>query len=422
MDSKKYLRNSKKKENNNSILKLLNKIDKKYHIPIILIIYFVLISCYIIFDKDNKNNKTEFVDKNNTKESFIATKILDKNNTKKEDNISIFVNNTKFNKEKNSTIKKNTSITTDKNSSDTDNNLTTEKNIYDFFINDQNISKKDGYLTPINPIKSNLLNFSNTTQKSNLDINITNIEQNLSSLTHKNHQIFDKNTTKEKIILDTNKIKKDQNLTKDSTSIDINLEQNKTEEIEIDYKSIKLIDIFPDRYSILISKYAKNIDINNTNNYEDQTDEYYYSEGEILYIDDEVEEYDENEEDETTNKAMPDEILDNSLKLEIQTTNSEISIKDLEVKFKKTKSDDIATLIAQRYYLSKDYQNSQKWALVANEINSDNQDSWEIFAKSKYKLGHKQDALKALKFYNEQARSQEIEMLIQDIEEDLVKN
>lgn len=415
MDSKKYFRNSKKKENNNNILKLLNKIDKKYHIPIILIIYFALISCYMIFDKDNKNNKTEFIDKNNTKESFITTKILDKNNTKKEDNISIFANNTKFNKEKNSTIKKNTSITTD-------NNLTIEKKIYDFFIKDQNTIKNDGYLTPINPIESNLLNFSNTTQKSNLDINITNIEQNLSSLTHQNHKIFDKNTTEEKIILDVTKIKKDQNLTKDSTSIDINLEQNKTEEIEIDYKSIKLIDIFPDRYSILISKYAKNIDINNTNNDEDQADEYYYSEGEILYIDDEVEEYGENEEDETPNTPMTDEISDNSLKLEIQTTNSEISIKDLEVKFKKTKSDDIATLIAQRYYLSKDYQNSQKWALVANEINSDNQDSWEIFAKSKYKLGHKQDALKALKFYNEQARSQEIEMLIQDIEEDLVKN
>lgn len=105
-------------------------------------------------------------------------------------------------------------------------------------------------------------------------------------------------------------------------------------------------------------------------------------------------------------------------KFQIQSSTSEISVDELKAKFDKANSSDIAVLIAKRYYSTKDYQNSEKWALIANELDSNNEESWIIFAKSKYNLKQKNDAISVLKIYNDKANSANIEDLMKKIEDD----
>ena len=105
-------------------------------------------------------------------------------------------------------------------------------------------------------------------------------------------------------------------------------------------------------------------------------------------------------------------------KFQIQSSASEVSVDELKAKFDKANSSDIAVLIAKRYYSTKDYQNSEKWALIANELDSNNEESWIIFAKSKYNLKQKNDAISVLKIYNDKANSANIEDLMKKIEDD----
>ena len=105
-------------------------------------------------------------------------------------------------------------------------------------------------------------------------------------------------------------------------------------------------------------------------------------------------------------------------KFQIQSSGSDVSVDELTAKFEKSNSSDIAVLIARRYYDIKDYKNSEKWALIANELDSNNEESWIIFAKSKYNLKQKDDAISVLKMYNDKANSANIEDLMRQIEDD----
>ena len=105
-------------------------------------------------------------------------------------------------------------------------------------------------------------------------------------------------------------------------------------------------------------------------------------------------------------------------KFQIQSSGSDVSVDELTAKFEKSNSSDIAVLIARRYYDIKDYKNSEKWALIANELDSNNEESWIIFAKSKYNLKQKDDAISVLKIYTDKANSANIEDLMRQIEDD----
>ncbi|MGP1533861.1 MAG: transformation system protein [Campylobacter sp.] len=108
----------------------------------------------------------------------------------------------------------------------------------------------------------------------------------------------------------------------------------------------------------------------------------------------------------------------NLSKFQIQSSGSDVSVDELTAKFEKSNSSDIAVLIARRYYDIKDYKNSEKWALIANELDSNNEESWIIFAKSKYNLKQKDDAISVLRIYNDKANSANIEDLMRQIEDD----
>ncbi|AHJ12750.1 MULTISPECIES: hypothetical protein [Sulfurospirillum] len=100
------------------------------------------------------------------------------------------------------------------------------------------------------------------------------------------------------------------------------------------------------------------------------------------------------------------------IKIETHEVNS---IQYLKEKFEKTHSITFALMLAEEYYLAKNYNESNKWALIANNVDSENEKSWIWFAKSKIKLGHKEDAALALKAYLKNNKSQAAQSLLNQI-------
>ncbi len=83
-------------------------------------------------------------------------------------------------------------------------------------------------------------------------------------------------------------------------------------------------------------------------------------------------------------------------KLEIQTTY--ISKKQASQK-RGENSVTHALKLAEKFYNKKDYKQAQKWALKANDLDSKNEKSWIIFAKSLAKNGKPTKAIQALNAY-----------------------
>lgn len=100
------------------------------------------------------------------------------------------------------------------------------------------------------------------------------------------------------------------------------------------------------------------------------------------------------------------------IKIESQEINS---ISYLKEKFDSTHNIVFALMLAEEYYLSKNYIECNKWALIANNIDAENEKSWIWFAKSKIKLGQKEDAILALKTYLKNTKSQAAQSLLNQI-------
>ncbi|WP_263832834.1 CDC27 family protein [Sulfurospirillum oryzae] len=100
------------------------------------------------------------------------------------------------------------------------------------------------------------------------------------------------------------------------------------------------------------------------------------------------------------------------IKIETHEVNSIQYLKD---KFEKTHNITFALMLAEEYYLTKNYNESNKWALIANNTDPENEKSWIWFAKSKLKLGHKEDAILALKAYLKNNKSKAAQSLLNQI-------
>lgn len=83
------------------------------------------------------------------------------------------------------------------------------------------------------------------------------------------------------------------------------------------------------------------------------------------------------------------------------------SLDSIEEHFKNSKDPKDALALARDYYAKKDYKNAAKWAFELNNLDKNNADGWLIFAKSKYNVGNKKDALKVLEAYLSQANDKE---------------
>ncbi|MCK4441918.1 MAG: CDC27 family protein [Sulfurovaceae bacterium] len=93
-----------------------------------------------------------------------------------------------------------------------------------------------------------------------------------------------------------------------------------------------------------------------------------------------------------------------------QTSNNYMSI--MKQKFAQNKNPRDALLVAKAYYNAGNYKKSEEWALRANRLNSNLDESWLIFAKSKDKMGKRREALKILLTYYNKSKSYKVKALI----------
>ena len=91
---------------------------------------------------------------------------------------------------------------------------------------------------------------------------------------------------------------------------------------------------------------------------------------------------------------------------------------NLKPKFDSTNDIKYAILLAEEFYKQNDYENAIKWAFTINSIDENEVKGWVIFAKAKYKIGKKEDALTVLNALQEKNRSASIEELIEQIKKE----
>ncbi|WP_304542940.1 CDC27 family protein [Sulfurimonas microaerophilic] len=102
-------------------------------------------------------------------------------------------------------------------------------------------------------------------------------------------------------------------------------------------------------------------------------------------------------------------------KIVIARKTSLQDIKDAEMRFKKNNSPALSLFLAKQYYSLGDYSKAYNYALVTNQLDKENEDSWILFSKSLVKLGKKQLAQKALEEYIKFSHSSNAELLLDDI-------
>lgn len=98
-------------------------------------------------------------------------------------------------------------------------------------------------------------------------------------------------------------------------------------------------------------------------------------------------------------------------------SDSKTKIEDLIVAFENKPNAFNAIKVSKRYFDDGDYIKSKAWALKANALDKDNEDSWILFAKSSYKLGRKQDGIKALNDYLKFNNSSNIKNVLKLLEQ-----
>ena len=97
------------------------------------------------------------------------------------------------------------------------------------------------------------------------------------------------------------------------------------------------------------------------------------------------------------------------------TSTSVNYVEKIKSKFSKSSNPRDALILAKLYYKNKNFEEAEKWALSANKLNNSLEDSWFLFAKSKVKLGKKEEALKILVSYYKKSNSMNAKRLIMQI-------
>ena len=91
------------------------------------------------------------------------------------------------------------------------------------------------------------------------------------------------------------------------------------------------------------------------------------------------------------------------------------SLSFIKKKFYATNNISFSLLLAEKFFEKSEYEKALKWALISNEIDETNEKSWVLFAKSKIKLGKRQEALNALNIYLKDSDSTHVKKILDDI-------
>ena len=98
--------------------------------------------------------------------------------------------------------------------------------------------------------------------------------------------------------------------------------------------------------------------------------------------------------------------------LNIIESSSISAYKDVEKRFYESHDTDDSLFLAKSYYRKGKYKKAEYWALQTNKVNSSIEESWIIFAQSKIKLGHKNEAIDLLSKYLKRSNSNRIRNLL----------
>lgn len=116
-----------------------------------------------------------------------------------------------------------------------------------------------------------------------------------------------------------------------------------------------------------------------------------------------------------TQKHQEESIKEITHKISIKRKNTDQDILEIIARFKKSNNPTLSLFVAKKYYEIGNYHQSYNYALITNQINSEIEDSWIIFAKSLTKLGKKNMAIKTLQDYIRQSHSSSAQTLLDEI-------
>jgi len=101
--------------------------------------------------------------------------------------------------------------------------------------------------------------------------------------------------------------------------------------------------------------------------------------------------------------------------ISINRQNTQEDIHHVIKRFKINNNPALSLFIAKKYYELGKYNKSYNYALITNEINSNIEASWIIFAKSLVKLNERDMAIKTLKTYFDHSGSNKAKILLDEI-------
>jgi len=123
----------------------------------------------------------------------------------------------------------------------------------------------------------------------------------------------------------------------------------------------------------------------------------------------------QHEKEEKVKSASHPKIEITSTPIMTKKSSSPRSLKSLKKKFYATNNPKYALQIAQRFYNAQRYKEALKWSLIANEVDEQKPESWIMFAKTKMKMGKKQDAINVLNAYLKTYTSAKISRYLEKI-------
>jgi len=99
----------------------------------------------------------------------------------------------------------------------------------------------------------------------------------------------------------------------------------------------------------------------------------------------------------------------------IKVSSDNSAYKDVERRFKRSHNINDSMFLANMYYKKRQYKKSLYWSMQTNKLNKNIEESWLIFAKSKLRLGRKNEAIRVLKTYIKRSNSYEAKKLLKKI-------
>jgi len=103
------------------------------------------------------------------------------------------------------------------------------------------------------------------------------------------------------------------------------------------------------------------------------------------------------------------------LHFEMIDANSAEAYAEVKNRFEMAPDPDDSLFLARNYYHDGNYRKAAYWALQTNKLNGDIEESWLIFARSKAKTGHKNEAIRVLTQYVEKSHSIEAKKLLKKL-------